>query len=1003
MKQVIRGLVGAVCLAASAVVAEDGVWTSALGGLWSDDANWADGVVAMDGGLAGFEAPGGSVQVTNDVPGLSLTGLSFNTVAGNAAGWLFDGGTVYLSGNAVADVAAGRAEFNVSVQSSGAFAKTGAGALFLEGGLVCTDGVTLWDGVMEVRSGRELGTARFNWAGGTVKVVPGVAGVQESASPNGNINLGTFGTNTMVTLDLRMAPITDEQAYPYNTQYIYRGRWYAPQDGLYSFVKDFDDQGYLAIDNVVILNNGGWNDFIVVRDVPLREGWHDIDIRVAQGTGGVGPQKGTPYGIMYDPTNGDFSSFASAVAFIDPGDGSVLRTDVQTCIAPLILLTGDVTLDASAMPTDYTPTLLRGVQTNSAAASVPKLTVTGGDGRLLIGSQTLIGTIPSHAVFNADADAANGVLFGNKVALYRLPTCDWEILPRADILIGTDGILGTGPLALTNYNVRIISENALGGPYPIAVRGEGARIIFDPTESVNGDWGNGITLTLAHDVSLEGVASAARFTGRGTCYFDGIISGAGSLIKDSGSTVHLRETNTFEGDIQLSGGRLNVYAPTIGAYTNPVVITSGATLSFNAVVEEAYVHDLSGTSGTVDIPAGQTLTLASLSMEALNVTGAGTLCVSNMTPTVRFSINGNIRLDVPDTAEIPYISLGNENITLTLTGCATLGSALGNGIIIKRGDTALTFTGAAAFDGDFVIEDGTVALDLTSTAPCEAAALWLDAADATSLDHHRNGDAVDPDKDIISRWYDKRVNGRYAEVDNYEGAQNYDRPYLLEDACNGLPVMSFGNFADPPEFHEYRRMKFNNTLNCTRVIMVFGSQQGGGHILGMTGANPIDTTFMRGGIETDETPPVASDPIWADATYPVRMDGTAVDGLSTGLSGGYQILNITLSPAHNINVIGELNSWHNAGGQRYAEALFFTSTVSDGEARVIEAYLGNKWGIPAGRVGAFTVRSGATLTVDGAVQIDSLRGDGTLVKTGTGALRLGGHFSGTIDLQGGTL
>ena len=1003
---------GLACLIGSAVIAGDGTWTNPLGGLWNDAGNWAGGNVAADGGLAAFEAAGGTVPVVNNITGLTLSGLAFNAVPGNAAAWRFAGPEIALSGTPAVSVAAGRAEFNGPVRASAALVKTGGGTLFFEGGLVSSAAVTLQGGVMEVRSGRELGSGNFYWEGGTVRVVPGQPGLQESIINNNGINVGYYGTNSLVTLDLRMADIAvcDQNTYPQNIQFIYRGRWYVPADGVYSFAKDFDDSGYLALDNCVLINNGTWNQLVVVRDVPVRQGWHDVEIRVAQGSGGVGPQTGRfQYGIMYDPTNGDFSSapaMANARGFVDTGDGLSLRTDVLTCIPSLTFLTGNATLDASAMPGDYTPALLRGLQAAPGAVGVPTLTVAGGDGRLIIGNWTGYGYPSLHAVFNTDAVAPGGVLFGGKVALYRLPSSSpWTILPHTDLLIGTAGIIGTGPLTLTNHSVRIISEDAIGGPYPITVQGDGNSVFFDPTENVNGAWGNNLTLTLAHNVLLQGQRSAAVFTGRGVCYYDGVISGAGSLLKNESSTAHLRATNTFVGPVEISGGRLNVYAPTAGAAANPVTLTGGGTLSFAAAVPEAYVRALGGNTGTVDIPAGQTLTLDSLTMATLTVSGAGALCISNILPSTRLNIQGSVRLEILDSVTIPNITLTADGAMLTVTGSGALGLVSGAGALVKRGPGTITFTGAAAFDGNVIIEEGTLALAIPDVTTMFAhTAFWLDATKDASLDRYRNTNSSDADKDIVSTWLDWRGNGRQAQVENYSGAQNYDRPYLMPAECNGLPVISCGPFNDPPpagNIHEYRRMVFNG-LNCSRALMVFGSQDGGGHILGQTG----NTDFMRGGTNVANFPRTASDPIWNTATFPVRLNGLPVDGRATGLSGGYQIVNVGFPSAHSINTIGMMNSWQNAGGQRYGEILFFTNTVTDAESRILEAYLGSKWDLPAsGSPSPFTVAAGATLLVTGGMQIDSLHGAGTVVKTGTGALRIGGGggFTGTIDVQGGTL
>ena len=81
MKKMICGLqVAVACLISPAVMGGDGTWVNPLGGEWSNTANWSIGAVAQDGGHAAFEAAAGLVPVTNNVSGLSLSGLTYGRV-----------------------------------------------------------------------------------------------------------------------------------------------------------------------------------------------------------------------------------------------------------------------------------------------------------------------------------------------------------------------------------------------------------------------------------------------------------------------------------------------------------------------------------------------------------------------------------------------------------------------------------------------------------------------------------------------------------------------------------------------------------------------------------------------------------------------------------------------------------------------------------------------------------------------------------------------------------
>ena len=89
--------------------AADGIWTNRASGVWSDSAKWADGTVAGGGGVATFQAPSGSYNITNDVGTITLSGLRANpdsTPGSQATEWKLFGGTIDLVGAAVLDTTA---------------------------------------------------------------------------------------------------------------------------------------------------------------------------------------------------------------------------------------------------------------------------------------------------------------------------------------------------------------------------------------------------------------------------------------------------------------------------------------------------------------------------------------------------------------------------------------------------------------------------------------------------------------------------------------------------------------------------------------------------------------------------------------------------------------------------------------------------------------------------------------------------------------------------------
>jgi len=232
-----------------------------------------------------------------------------------------------------------------------------------------------------------------------------------------------------------------------------------PADATYSFMKNFDDGGYLAVDRAALINDTMWSNVTVVRGVKLAKGWHDIEIRVAQGGGGVGPtQSRFASGIMYDPTDGDFSAtnMANVKVFEDPGDGSVLRTDRIATMPQRVVLAGNASVDLALQNADFAPLWAGGLMTDPAAGS-PVLTVAGGSGELRVGG------LGGHAPYSVDAIAPGGVTFAEKVLLLALPTSSaWRIADGTDVALGAPALLGTGSLTLTNHSARVLSCDALG-------------------------------------------------------------------------------------------------------------------------------------------------------------------------------------------------------------------------------------------------------------------------------------------------------------------------------------------------------------------------------------------------------------------------------------------------------------------------------------------------------------------------------------------------------------
>ena len=69
----------------------------------------------------------------------------------------------------------------------------------------------------------------------------------------------------------------------------------------YTFGKNFDDNAFLVIDGVSVINDTTYYDS-VTGSITLSPGLHTVDLRFGQGIGGVGPYTGTynDYGVSYN-------------------------------------------------------------------------------------------------------------------------------------------------------------------------------------------------------------------------------------------------------------------------------------------------------------------------------------------------------------------------------------------------------------------------------------------------------------------------------------------------------------------------------------------------------------------------------------------------------------------------------------------------------------------------------------------------------------------------------
>ena len=893
------------------------------------------------------------------------------------------------------------------------------------------------DVTLVVTNSEELGSSLLQIKDGTTLVFPGaeagVAGFNEYTLTNvtsGGISyISPYGDFTRIIDSAYWASNRISETY---TEYIYTGRWYIPEAGLYSFCENIDDNASLGIDGQMIFRDTRWNQPTCVQDIPLAAGWHGIEIRVFNGPSGGGVLGGFLSGILYSPSNDLISAEnqANAFAFCDPGDGSVLRAAHNGHIGPKTLVEGTVVLKLAdhdmAQPFRLPGGLMQLTNTTGAA----QLVVDGAD-ELVFGATSLFIDYPP---FNLDVAFSNAtpeacLTFRDLVTLYAWPTsCTWRVADNAMLALAGTNLLGTGDIVLTNHSITVLVPEAVTQDAVIRVQGTNLTAAIKPCQlDALGGW-HGTEATITNDISLEGVNSTALFPVNSPCYLQGAITGTGTVNKTGNNRLEFLEPCDFVGDVICGGGNVVAfYHGTAGDSNNTVTVQNGTTLTFYPPGHQtdpttAFIKTLVGDgTGALYIPAFQTMEIERFE-GAITIHGVGALRIGTLAAGATLNVVTD-RATVTIGAAEPGAAIRLSNSTslaftgsdtvldslylnpgaFVVSGAATIKQISGPGTLIKQGSETLNVQFSSI--SDMRIEAGKITLAAPDPASVlgDLPALWLDAAAPDVFTQYQNYTFTN-NFTVIERWNDCRPGAPYYGL-NTRGDNNHQvYPYVMTNNQNGLPVVSMGAYqaALPPGYEnppwcESRRLPLSTALNPQYIVMMFGSQHGGG--AAVVGGN---WELRRGGATTADYRNPAT-PILA-ALHPAWINGVEVTATNTGFNGGYQILTLN-TQGRTVNILGWRDGYQNAGGQNYGEVLIYTNALTDIERMTVEAYLAKKWALPYNantHVPSVTVATGAELEIGRAFTVDRLHGGGTVHLADGSTFSPGGRFTGTLQLNGGT-
>ena len=184
------------------------------------------------------------------------------------------------------------------------------------------------------------------------------AGLMGGAVASGSsIDKLSFPATTNIFPSPEAGATTVSPPWAANTTWIYWGQMYF--DGsTYWFAENLDDAVYLTVGGTVVLDDAGWST-PTCGSVTPGAGWHPVEIRLYNGSGGAGPylQNGwtATKGIGYK-IGGAASTAGGDYTFpVDPGDRSLFQYDDGLGFGDLLLVSGSPADYGQAIP-PYGPT-----------------------------------------------------------------------------------------------------------------------------------------------------------------------------------------------------------------------------------------------------------------------------------------------------------------------------------------------------------------------------------------------------------------------------------------------------------------------------------------------------------------------------------------------------------------------------------------------------------------------------------------------------------------------
>ncbi len=451
----------------------------------------------------------GSVVVTAAASGSTISVSSLTLTEPDSGTYRFH----VADGASAADLTISSA---ITGQTGGeSLTKTGAGTLKLTGTNLHSGGTFVTEGRLLVGGGSNLGTGAVTLGSATLSFTN--EGLRRTTLSGSTMDIASAATGTLVTTDFGPLHNTTGTVVPGSTTYAYTGKIFLTA-GQWSFGEHFDDGAYLKLNDQVLLNNGVWNAATSGSITLAADGWYDIDLRVFNGSGGVGSAGGTWAGKGIGIKQGAATTDGSQYTRLDLGAlGSSFIATGDISVANDMVLTGAGVVDTSAVQGGSSVVFSGNL---SGAGSLTKL---GASALVLSGANTNTGAT---TVTGGTLRLGSAGAFGGKGALAIGAGATFDANGQA---FETSGLSGAGSLVTGGATVTVAPVSGASSAFSGVIAGAG-----------------GLTKS---GLSTQVLTGANTYTGattvnEGTLRLD-FTQGAASVVSSASELV-------------LAGGRLEV-------------------------------------------------------------------------------------------------------------------------------------------------------------------------------------------------------------------------------------------------------------------------------------------------------------------------------------------------------------------------------------------------------------------------------------------------------------